>query len=196
MKALAEPTTFHLVRHAAHALLPHTLAGRMPGVGLSAEGRAQAARLAARIGRLDHVVTSPVQRARETAAALAGPRAAELEPGFEEIDFGAWCGQAFEVLAPDPEWQRWNTIRSLARCPGGETMAEAQSRALAALDRLRTARPGQTIAIVSHADILKALLAATIGLSLDHLQRLTLDPASISTLVVSEDTLRVDGINR
>ena len=74
-------------------------------------------------------------------------------------------------------------------------MHQAQSRSLAALYRWRTAHPGATVVIVSHADIIKALLAPALGLPLDRLYRLTVDPATISTLVVTDGDLRVDRVN-
>ncbi len=196
----AAPTTIHLVRHAAHGLLPHTLAGRMSGVPLSEEGGAQAKALAEHFQSepVAAVVTSPVERARGTASPIAAALglAVSIEPGFDEIDFGRWTGQRFDALGTDPAWDAWNRLRSLAACPGGETMHQAQSRALLALASLRRAWPADTVVVVSHADIIKAVLAPALGLSLDHLYRLTIDPASISTLVLFDDDLRVDGVNR
>ena len=196
----AGPTTFHLVRHAAHGLLPHTLAGRMSGVPLSADGRAQAETLARRFAGTDvaAVVASPVQRAQETAAPVARALGLEVrgDAGFEEIDFGRWTGQRFEALDADPDWHAWNRLRSLARCPGGETMHAAQSRALAALARLRAEHGAATVLVVSHSDVLKAVLAPALGLSLDHLHRISIDPASVSTLLVFDADWRVEGLNR
>jgi probable phosphoglycerate mutase len=196
---LPQPTTFHLIRHAVHDLLPHTLAGRMPGVPLSPEGQAQAERLGDRFAGQDiaAVVTSPVQRAMETAAPLAARlgRAPAKEAGFAEIDFGDWTGLRFDALANDPAWHVWNRLRSFTCCPGGESMHCAQSRALAALHGLEASHCGETVAVVSHADIIKSLLAAALGVSLDHLHRLRIDPASVSTLVVFGDDLRVDRVN-
>ena len=191
--------TLHLVRHASHGLLPHTLAGRMPGVALDAAGRAQARRLAARFAQhpIAAVVSSPVQRALETAASIAAALhlPARTDDGLDEIDFGTWSGRPFDDLAPDPAWQRWNTCRSLAACPGGETMHQAQSRALLALGRLRHAYPGAAVVAVSHADVLKSMLAAILGMSLDHLHRFVLDPASCSTVVLFDGGARVDAVN-
>jgi len=197
----AGPTTFHLVRHATHGLLPHILAGRMPGVPLSAEGQAQAAALAERFGQgqpIAAIVASPVQRAQETARPIAARLGLPLRTnfGFEEIDFGRWTGRRFDALQPDPAWHAWNRLRSLAQCPGGETMHAAQSRALLALSRLRAEHGSASIVVVSHADVLKAMLAPALGLSLDHLHRITIDPASVSTLVLFEEDCRVDGLNR
>ena len=188
------------MRHATHALLPHTLAGRLPGIPLSPEGIAQAKRLAARFAghRIAAVISSPVQRAAETAAPLAATLGlpVEIDAAFEEIDFGEWTGARFDTLAHDPAWHAWNRLRGFAGTPAGETMQGAQSRALTALARCRARFLNQAIVIVSHADIIKAILAPALGLPLDRLYRLTIDPASTSTLVIFDEDVRVDGVNR
>ena len=127
------------------------------------------------------------------AAALGLP--VTVDPGFEEIDFGRWTGRRFDELAPDPEWQTWNRSRALARCPEGETMHAAQSRALSALSCLRATHGEATVIVVSHADILKSVLVAALGTSLDQLHRFNLRPASVSTVLLFDDGAVVDGIN-
>lgn len=195
----AELTTFHLVRHAEHGLLGHRLTGRMLGVGLSEAGKRQAEELAAVLGTrpISAVVSSPLQRARETAAPIAARlgRAVAIEPGLNEIDFGAWTGRDFAELEADPAWQAWNRFRSTAPCPGGESMLAAQARAVHALVALRAAYPADEVVLVSHQDVLKALLAHVLGLPLDHLFRFSLDPAHRSVLLLWETDARVDAIN-
>ena len=192
-------TTIHLVRHAAHGLLPHTLAGRMPGVPLSAEGVAQARRLAQHFaGRpIAAVVSSPVQRARETAGPIAEAcgHTVGIDPGLEEIDFGIWTGRRIDALTDDPAWQAWNQARHLAACPGGETMHAAQSRVLAALTRLRDAHGEAEIVAVSHADVIKSVLAAFLGCALDRLHCLVIDPASVSTVLLGDAFAQVECVN-
>lgn len=174
-----------------------TLAGRSPGIGLSAAGHDQAARLAAHLrgmaARL--VLTSPVQRARETAAPIAAALALDpaVEPGLEEVDFGRWNGQRFDALAGDGGWSAWNAARALAPTPGGETMLATQARAVACLQRHREG--GGTVVAVSHADVIKAVLALALGMSLDLLHRLHLDPAGRSVLVLGPDFARVEAVN-
>lgn len=192
-------TTLHLVRHAAHGLLGRALAGRMPGVGLSAEGLAQAAALAGALaGRpIRAVLSSPVQRAQETAAPIAARHGLPVltDPGLDEIDFGAWTGAAFGVLDGDPAWDAWNRFRGFAPTPGGETMAAAQARALGAVARARAAVPDGEAVLAGHSDVLKAVLAHFLGTPLDLLHRIELAPASRSVLVLWDDGARVDGIN-
>ena len=174
------------------------LVGRTPGVGLSAEGRRQTAALAERFGGMtvDAVLSSPIDRARQTAAPIgtALGLSIESEAGLNEIDFGEWTGAAFSALDGSAEWDDWNRQRSIARCPGGETMAAAQDRALQTVAQARRYR---RVVMVSHQDILKSVLAHYLGISLDHLHRFALDPASHSIVTIFDDgTARVDTINR
>lgn len=187
------------MRHAAHSLLGRVLTGRMPGVGLSIEGRAQATRLAEHFARrpVAAVVSSPLKRAQQT----AGPIAAALgqgvvtDDGLNEIDFGAWTGLTFDALQDQPAWQAWNRFRSTAPTSGGETMLVVLARVLATIAHLREAYPDGEVVLVSHQDVLKALLAHSLGAPLDLFHRIELAPASRSTLVMREDDVQVDGIN-
>ena len=187
----------HLLRHCAHGLLGHALAGRMPGVALSEQGLAQAAALGGWFAQsgVRAVITSPQQRARETAAPIAAAAglAAEIEPGLDEVDFGAWSGQSFAALASAPGWHDWNAARGLAATPGGETMLAVQARAVQAV--MRHAQDGGTVVAISHADVIKAVLAHVLGMPLDLLHRLDIVPASRSVVVIGNDFARVDGIN-
>ena len=191
--------TVLLIRHAAHGHLGHTLSGRTPGVPLSAEGRAQAAALARRLSDtpLAAVLTSPVARARETAAALVAPHGLtpEIAAELDEVDFGAWTGRRLAALAGDPAWNAWNAERSTARPPGGEPMAAAQARALACVEAAAARLPDATVALVSHADVIKAAVAHVLGLSLDRLLTFDVDPASVTRLVVGAWGARVVSLN-
>lgn len=192
-------TTLLLVRHGAHDRLDRVLCGRMAGVSLSETGRAQADALAARLGDrpIAALYASPVDRARETAAPLAarlGLDAVEAE-GLAEIDVGDWAGRSFADLGDDPVWSAWNSVRSVTRPPGGETMLEVQARAVGWVEAVRPGHPGQTIAAVSHSDVIKAVLAYYLGLPLDHLGRLEVGPASTSTLVVGDWGARLHALN-
>jgi probable phosphoglycerate mutase len=189
--------TIHLLRHAEHAELGQELTGRRAGVPLSETGRQQAARAAEACRHLtiQRVLSSPVQRATETATAVAGVLglAVVSEPGLEEIDFGGWTGQSFEALNAAPGWAGWNTARSLGRTPAGETMLAVQARAMASL--WRQAEAGGTVLAVSHSDVIKAVLAHVLGMPLDLLHRLEVGPASRSSLVLGADWARVEAIN-
>lgn len=171
----------------------------MQGVGLSEEGRGQAERLAAGLARrpIAAVVSSPLQRAQETAAPIAARLGLPVttDAGFDEIDFGEWTGRAFAALDGDPAWDAWNRFRSVAACPGGESMLAAASRAVGAARALRAAHPDGEVVVVSHQDVLKALLAHLLGIPLDLFGRMALDPAHRSVVVLWESDVRVEGIN-
>ncbi|MCB4824141.1 histidine phosphatase family protein [Roseicella aerolata] len=178
--------TVLLVRHAAHPLVGRVLCGRMPGVRLDEGGRRSAAQLGPRLRREAPVAlhASPQDRCLETAAAIG--QACGLDPrpddALDEIDFGAWTGAAFERLADDPAWAGWNARRAESCPPGGESMRQAQLRAVAGLQHLRARHPGGVVVAVSHADVIKAMLMWCLGLTLDAHQAFDIDPASVSAL--------------
>src|SRR5260370_34830602 len=127
---------------------------------------------------------SPQLRAGQTAepiAAMLG-KPVEIMPEFDEADFGAWSGRAFEQLQNDCHWQRWNSDRQACRPPGGETMRELQSRVLAGLSRLAKAHPGQCIAVVTHAEPARAAVLHYRGMSLGEFARVEIDPGSCTPL--------------
>jgi len=192
-------TTVHLVRHAAHDRLDRILCGRMADVTLSAQGRTQAAALAARFAEesVAAIYASPLDRARETAEPIAEHlgRAVQVREAFSEIDLGAWAGRAFDDLRDDPHWTRWNTARGVTRPPGGETMLEAQVRIVAGLERLCAEHPAESVVVVSHADMIKAALAYHLGLPLDAILRFEIGPASVSTLLVGAWGAKVVSLN-
>jgi probable phosphoglycerate mutase len=189
-----------LIRHAAHAHLGNVLSGRIPGIALSPEGRSQADRLALSLDGIEiHAVQcSPVQRAQETALAIAARRRGlfvETVPALEEVDFGDWTGRSFAELADDPRWGNWNSLRETAKAPNGESMAQALDRAWDHIKRAAAKWPNQTIAMITHCDIIRAVIAKVLGLSLNHIHRFDVDPASISRLVVGAWGAKVAGLN-
>ena len=188
--------TILLIRHAAHLDLDRRLSGRLPGVALSDAGRAQAAALGRVLaGRgIERVECSPLDRTRDTAGAIAGTCALPPPTPVEaliEIDMGAWTGRAFDSLRDDPAWRAWNEQRGRARIPDGETMAEAQARIVGHLRTL----PGGTVAIVTHADMIRAAVAQVLGLSLDRVLNFDIDPASVTTVVMGDWGARLLSLN-
>ncbi len=183
--------TILLIRHAAHVHLDRMFSGRMPGVPLSEAGRAQAAALGRRLAGagITRVQCSPLERTRETAGAIAsssGLQPPEEVPALLELDLGDWTGRAFGTLDGDPAWAAWNERRGTARVPGGETMGEAQARIVGHVERLVRENDGETVALVSHSDMIRATVAWVLGLGLDNLLRFDVGPASV-TRVVSGD---------
>ena len=179
-------TRFLLLRHAAHDWIGRGVPGRMPGVALNAQGQREAAGLVARLQsrEIDAIYCSPQQRAQETAAPMATARDLPIQraDAFAEIEFGDWSGKSFQQLDLDPEWRVWVERRSVAVPPGGETLAQVRERAMAGIEQLRRAHPDQSVLVVSHGDVIKVVLAEVLGLSLDHLERFDIAPASLSII--------------
>jgi probable phosphoglycerate mutase len=192
-------TTVLLVRHAAHAELGEVLSGRRRDVALSQEGLEQAAIVADLLGTLPiaAVYSSPTERARVTAGEIAEPHELGVRTveGLDEIDFGQWSGARFSDLEGDEDWQRWNEERGSARCPGGESMNEAIQRAGSALEEIANSHDGETVAVVTHCDIIRGLLAHYLGMPFDNVLRFDVDPASVSTLDIGRWGARVRAIN-
>ncbi|HEY0111527.1 MAG TPA: histidine phosphatase family protein [Allosphingosinicella sp.] len=191
--------TLLLIRHAAHVELGRTLSGRRRDVALSAEGLEQAEIVADLLGiePLSAVYSSPRERAYYTARQIAEAHELKVRVSDEldEVDFGDWTGLSFDDLEGDPEWSRWNEARGSARPPGGESMAEAVARSTRALQAMAGEHSGETIACVSHCDIIRGILAHYLGLSLDNLLRFDVDPASVSRLALGGWGARVMTVN-
>ena len=190
-----------LIRHGSHGRLGHILCGRMPGVGLSEAGFGEARAVAAAIARRDSLVavySSPLERARQTAAPIAEAAGLEtiVDDDLDEIDVGAWSGLSFDMLDDDPHWTVWNRFRDHARPPGGETMSEAQVRIARVLEHVSRRHPDAAVALVSHADMIKSALAWTLGLPLAFYARFEISPASVSRIVIGESDAKVWTVNQ
>lgn len=170
-----------------------TLAGRLPGTRLDEVGEGQAARAGERLAQVPLValVSSPMERCQQTAAALNAARAEPLDvvvdPGLDECDYGDWQGRPLKELAKEPLWRTVQGQPSAVVFPGGESLRDMQRRAVEAVRR-RDAEvaaehgPGAVWVAVTHGDIVKALLADALGMHLDLFQRLHADPASLSVI--------------
>ncbi len=185
-------TTVLLVRHGrTTSNAAGTLAGWTPGVRLDDTGHGQAQRLAERLAPvpLATVVTSPLERCRQTAAYLRAARdprpTLHVDKGVGECRYGDWTGKAIKDLAKDPMWRVVQDHPSAAVFPGddGEAMAAMSARAVAAVRRWNEQLgPEATYAVVSHGDVIKAITADALGLHLDSFQRLHVDPCSVTVI--------------
>ncbi|MBA4808512.1 histidine phosphatase family protein [Brevundimonas sp.] len=189
-------TVVHLVRHGSHDLVSRQLCGRAAGVELGEVGLRQSRAVARVLSRPDRVLTSPLERTRQTAAIIAAAhdRPLEEEQALNEIDFGDWTGRAFTELDPLPEWRRWNAQRDQARAPNGESMLEVQTRLSRWLETLWATEAG-TVAAVSHADVIKSVVALVLGLSIGRHDRFEVSPGSITTVEASADGLKLLRLN-
>ena len=192
--------TVLLVRHGRTAAnASGTLAGWTPGIGLDDTGRAQAQALAARLAAVPvaAVVTSPLQRCRETADALLavpGPKktprpAAVVDDRLGEAHYGDWTGRPLKELAKEPLWRVVQAHPSAVTFPGdeGESMLAMQVRAVEAVRHhdAQVAKDHGDDAVwvaVSHGDVIKSLLADALGMHLDAFQRIVVDPCSVSVV--------------
>jgi len=183
-------TTVVLLRHGrTTANTGGVLAGWTPGVQLDETGRAQVQAVAERLAKvpLAAVVSSPLERCRETADLVAGGRdlAVQTDDRLGEARYGDWTGRPIRELTKDPLWKVVQQHPSGAVFPGpeGEGLAQTQARAVTAV-RDWNARLGQEAVWLacSHGDVIKAVLADALGLHLDQFQRIVVDPASISVI--------------
>jgi probable phosphoglycerate mutase len=158
----------------------------MPGLHLSEEGRQQARALAERLGPVpvDALYASPLERCQETAAAIADARGLVVESleDVGEVKYGDWTGRTLKELAREPLWKVVQATPSAARFPKGESLYQMQARAVQAVERLRAAHPEQTVAVCSHADVIKALACHYLGMHLDLFQRVVVSPASVTAV--------------
>ena len=172
-----------------HAVTEHTgavLSGWTPGLHLSERGREQAEALAGRLEPvpLDAVYASPLERCQETAAAVAGAKGLKLETleDVGEVRYGDWTGRTLKELGREPLWKVVQATPSAARFPDGESIFEMQARAVLAVEGLREVHPSQTVAVCSHADVIKALTCHYLGMHLDLFQRVVVSPASVTAI--------------
>ncbi|MGQ1838355.1 MSMEG_4193 family putative phosphomutase [Kocuria turfanensis] len=175
-----------LVRHGETPTTGKVLPGRAPGLHLSDHGRAQAEQVAERLAGVpvDAVLTSPLERTRETAEPTESRtgRTAVVDPGLLECDFGEWTGAELSRLSRLTAWSTVQRAPSTFRFPGGESFPEMQARMVGAVDRARAEHEGGVVVCFSHADPIKAALAHALGTHLDLFQRIVVSPCSVSAI--------------
>jgi probable phosphomutase (TIGR03848 family) len=186
--------TLVLARHGrTTANVSGVLAGRSKGVHLDDHGMEQAQTAAERLAGVPvaAIVTSPLERCRETARVIArrqeSPSKVASERGLLECDYGSWTGRELKTLVKEPMWRTVQAHPSAAAFPDGESMAEMSARAVAAIrkwDARITEEHGDSAVwvAVSHGDVIKAVLADALGIHLDAFQRIVVDPASLSVV--------------
>lgn len=182
-------TTIILVRHGENDWVKkHRLAGWIPDIHLNENGRKQAQAAAERLSHLPikAIYTSPVTRCAETAAYIA--EATKLQPieleDVGEVRYGEWEGAKIKKLAQKPLWRVVQFFPSRMRFPKGETLRGVQSRAIDALEALCERHPKDTIVVVSHADLIKLVVAHYLGVHIDLFQRIVISPASSSVIML------------
>ncbi len=180
-----------LIRHAVNDFVKSgKLAGWTPEVHLNDEGKAQAEALGRRLAEapIKHLYASPLERTMETAEAVRQYHPhleIKYSEGIGEVGYGDWEGQEIARLTRTKMWPIVQDYPSRAYFPNGERMREVQMRAINAMEALAMAHPHDMVAVVSHADLIKMVLAHYLGMHLDHFQRIVISPASISSLLLS-----------
>jgi broad specificity phosphatase PhoE len=192
-------TKILLIRHALTESVGKYISGRAPGVFLNEEGKRQALMLANKLKRIaiDAIYSSPLERTLETAETIAKSHQllCKVSCHFQEIDFGDWTNCTIEELKNNKQFRLFNSYRSVTRIPGGETISEAQIRMIKGIELIREQHHEQTIAIISHMDMIRSAIAFYAGIPLDMFHRLEISPASVSILEMFEDTARLLLVN-
>ncbi|CAB4668267.1 unannotated protein [freshwater metagenome] len=204
-------TEILLIRHArSSANASGVLAGRAKGVHLDDQGKEQSKRLAAALTNvpITRLISSPLDRCMETARviAIAHPKLSiEKNSDLIEMDYGSWSGQKLSVLAKRKEWKSIQGTPSLVRFPQGESFLEMNARVNQAITDIfvehSRSKSRNVVAVFTHGDVIKAIIAHSLGLHLDAFQRIVVDPASVSILrqegdsrfVISQN-VRADGL--
>jgi probable phosphomutase (TIGR03848 family) len=191
-----------LIRHGENEYVKTgKLAGRLPEVHLNERGQQQAVELAEALGNLPikALYSSPLERARETAAPLAEKLSltVEIRSGLLETGIGEWAGQELKVLSKLPEWKTVQAAPSRFRFPGGESFAECQTRLISEIESIvKVHKADEIIACVSHADPIKLVTAYYLGMPLDHFQRLGCDTASVTVFMLGEKGVLLAKLNQ
>jgi broad specificity phosphatase PhoE len=194
-------TRILLIRHGTTDLLGRVLYGRLPGVHLNDEGRRQA-RVAGQALKarytIDAVVSSPLERAAETARSIADPQGLNvaIDENLNEVDCGSWIGKSFPELNELEDWRQFNQLRSLTRAPRGESLLEVQARAWKGLENIQARHQDGTVAAITHGDVIRSLLLLLLGMPLDHILRLEVGPASVSEIALGGGEPLVRSINQ
>jgi broad specificity phosphatase PhoE len=188
-----------LVRHATCPQIDSVLLGRSVDAPLDERGEGQARFVAKRLLAFPRLVveSSPRRRTRHTAGIIAAQRdtVVRIVPQMDEVDFGSWSGQTFEALAADPQWRRWNRYRGVSRTPAGDSIRDVQERVLAHFRKLEQTFDGETIAIVTHAEVIRSAVLLALQAPIDDYYRFEIAPASLTRLSVEGSQLRLDSVN-
>ena len=193
-----------LIRHAhSQANARGVLSGRLPNISLSEKGIKQSEQLAARLGAfaISEIRVSPMQRCHETIAPWLNtlPKTTQKlllkDENLTEVDYGSWSGKKLSVLSRHKLWKTVQGNPSAMYFPEGEGLAHMQQRAMRAVhEALNSKRSGAAV-LVSHGDVIKAIVANALGMHLDDFQRIVIDPASVTILDYSHGQARLTLMN-
>lgn len=196
-------TLLLLIRHGENDYVKSgKMAGRIPGVHLNEKGQKQAQALsdALKDVPLKAVVTSPLERAMETAQPIAESHRLTIEQEADLMDthVGKWQGRSWKVLRLTKAWKIVQNAPSRFRFPNGESFPETQLRIVNVLEGIarKFNKPQDVVAVVYHADPIKLAVAHFLGMPLDHFQRLGCDTGSLTALYVGETGANLIKLNQ
>ncbi len=197
---MTRPSEILLLRH-AHSVANEkgVLAGRDNSVALSGRGEKQALKTAEHLEtlKLSQIVVSPLLRARQTIEPFRKihPRIpVHRESGINEMEYGSWSGKKISLLSKRPLWSAIQNNPSSVTFPEGESFLEMLARAIESIHR--HAAPGKRTLFVSHGDVIKALTAHFLGLNIDQFQRISIDPASLTSLSITSRGAQIHYTNQ
>jgi broad specificity phosphatase PhoE len=185
-------TTVFLIRH---GVTDWNRDRRLMGsreVPLSSEGvlQAKATALALASIPVGEIISSPALRAVQTAEIIGNLFHADVtrDPRLGDLKLGKWEGMTYDEASQTPEYKRLQANLLRERLPGGEDLTQVRDRATSAVEQaLRDAPAGESLAIISHASILRIVLAHYLGTSITHFHRFKISPGSVSVLSFRDD---------
>ena len=181
-------TFVYLVRHGQTAWNKEEIFRGRADVPLNEMGLKEAELAAGyfRGKKVDAIYSSPISRAMQTAEKIASVLGLKVEPhsGITDMSFGDWEGRPIkEVEKSDPErFRLWEEEPCLLKVPGGETLDEVRTRAMAALEEVIASHAQGTVILVSHRVITKVLICAILGLDNSHFWQIDQDSTAINLI--------------
>ncbi len=181
-------TILLLIRHAVTEVTGKRLSGQAAGIHLSTKGQEQAARLAERLAAIRMAgLYAPIATSQGLRVSAA--------PELQEVGYGRWTGRPIAQLVRTSLWKRVHESPSSVRFPGGEAITDVQRRAVAALEAIAARHPRGPIGVVTHADVIRLVVAHYAGIHLDLFQRLIVSPASVSSVELGDGPPRILRMN-
>jgi probable phosphomutase (TIGR03848 family) len=192
-------TTLFLIRHGLTAQTGANLYGRTRGIPLDERGRRQAIHLAERFRtvKLTAIYSSPLERCVQTVEPLAAAQrlAIQERDGLMEMDVGAWTGRSLKSLRRTKRWGEIQGSPSTFRFPEGEGFAEALERIDGEIRSIAKRHPRGRVAVATHGDIVRMLVAHFTGAPLDAFQRTVIDTAGVSVVSLHRGSPHVHLVN-
>jgi broad specificity phosphatase PhoE len=185
-----------------HGQTDENVSGRISGQGpvpLNTRGQEQARLVAEALASLgvNHIFSSPLVRARQTAEFLAARLQKSIGeiPDLREVGYGDWEGKTFNEMRTHPVAHQVFHDPINATFPNGESLLEVQQRGIQVIEWVRNTYPQAIVTLVSHGDVIRTALAHYLGMPFNEYRRLDLDNGAISVLELFDGWIRVKALN-